>query len=114
MYVRALRPVEQLREVCERLDLARSARPFTRCLRCNGTLARIDKAEALPHLPPRVVATFERFSACEGCGQVYWEGSHWRRMQGLVDEVLAGVAPGATPTLTDGDSPPATPHEARR
>lgn len=88
MYVRGLHPVAQLREVCERLDLARSARPFTRCLRCNGTLAAIDKADALPRLPPRVAATFERFSACEGCGQVYWEGSHWRRMQALVEEVL--------------------------
>jgi uncharacterized protein with PIN domain len=88
MYVRALRPREQLGEVCERLDLAGSARPFTRCLRCNGLLAPIDKADALPRLPPRVAATFDRFSACEGCGQVYWEGSHWRRMRSLVDAIL--------------------------
>jgi uncharacterized protein with PIN domain len=100
--------------VCERLDLTRSARPFTRCLRCNGTLAPIDKAEAMPRLPPRVAATFERFSACAGCGQVYWEGSHWRRMQALVDDVLAGAAPGAAPAPPEGDAPPATSHEARR
>jgi len=114
VYVRALRPVEQLREVCERLHLAGSARPFTRCLRCNGLLAPIDKADALPRLPPRVAAAFDRFSACEGCGQVYWEGSHWRRMQGLVNEVLAGAAPGATPAPWEGDAPPAATHEARR
>jgi uncharacterized protein with PIN domain len=97
MYMRALRSQQQLREVFERLDLARSARPFSRCLHCNGLLAPIDKAAALPQLPPRVAAQFHRFSACPGCGRVYWEGSHWRRMRALVDAVLGGVAPVAEP-----------------
>jgi uncharacterized protein with PIN domain len=96
MYVRALRSVDQLREVFERLDLARSARPFTRCLHCNARLVAIDKAQALPQLPPRVAMLFERFSACEGCERVFWEGSHWRRMQGLIDEVLGGAGPRAS------------------
>ena len=91
MYVRALRSTEQLREVFERLDLARGAHPFTRCLHCNARLVAIDKVQALPALPPRVAQQFERFSACEGCARVFWEGSHWRRMQGLIDEVLAGT-----------------------
>ena len=92
VYVRALRTTEQLREVFARLHLARSARPFTRCLHCNAMLVAIDKARALPQLPPRVAAAFERFSACEGCARVFWEGSHWRRMQGLIDDVLGGAA----------------------
>jgi len=93
MYVRALRSPAQLREVFERLDLARSARPFTRCLHCNATLVPIAKAQALPQLPPRVAATFERFTACAGCGRVFWEGSHWRRMRALVDDVLGRTTP---------------------
>ncbi len=39
-YVRALRPADQLREIFSRLDLAGSARPFTRCLACNVAAAR--------------------------------------------------------------------------
>jgi uncharacterized protein with PIN domain/sulfur carrier protein ThiS len=89
VYVRALRSVEQLREVAERLDLARSARPFSRCLHCNGTLVPAAKSEVLPRLPPRVAASFDRFSACPDCGRVFWEGSHWRRMNALVAEILA-------------------------
>src|SRR5262245_33424677 len=88
VYVRALRSTVQLREVFDRLHLARSARPFTRCLHCNAMLVAIDKAQALPQLPPRVAAAFERFSGCAGCDRVFWEGSHWRRMQGLIDDVL--------------------------
>jgi len=97
MYVRALRSVDQLREVAGRLDLARSARPFSRCLHCNGALVAAAKADVLPRLPPRAAATFERFSVCRDCGRVFWEGSHWRRMKGLVEEILAGAAPASAP-----------------
>ncbi len=89
-YVRALRPPEQLREIFGRLDLARSARPFTLCLTCNVPLQGIDKQRALPLLPPAVRERYERFSTCESCRRVFWEGSHWKRMRALVDELAAG------------------------
>ena len=37
-YVHALKPAQQFREIVERLDLARSVRPFTLCLECNAPL----------------------------------------------------------------------------
>jgi uncharacterized protein with PIN domain len=88
-YVRALRPQQQLRDVFERLDLARSARPFTRCLSCNAVLHRIDKAQVAHRLPPRVRGAYECFSTCGVCGRVFWEGTHWERMRALVDELVA-------------------------
>jgi uncharacterized protein with PIN domain len=84
-YVRALRSELQLREVFERLDLARSARPFARCLSCNGPLRPVDKAQIVALLPARVREHHERFSRCEGCARIFWEGSHWQRMRELVD-----------------------------
>ena len=98
MYVRALRSPNQLCEVFDRLDLARSARPFTLCLHCNARLVSVDKSAVLPQLPPRVAAQFERFSACQGCARVYWEGSHWRRMRDLIDRLLGSAAADAPPT----------------
>ena len=88
-YVRALRSAQQLREIFERLDLARSARPFTLCLSCNAPLRPIDKALVAPLLPPRVREGCERFSVCEVCRRVFWEGSHWQRMRSMVDGLLA-------------------------
>jgi uncharacterized protein with PIN domain len=84
-YVRALRSEQQLREVFDRLDLAGSAQPFTRCLSCNAPLRPVDKAQVASRLPPGVRARHERFAACDGCARVFWEGSHWRRMLDLVD-----------------------------
>lgn len=87
-YVHALRSEEQLREVFDRLDLARAARPFTRCLSCNGSLRSIEKTRIASLLPPGVRERHQRFSACDGCARVFWEGSHWRRMRERVDALL--------------------------
>jgi hypothetical protein len=86
-YVRALRSAEQLREVFARLDLAGSARPFTLCLTCNAPLRGVEKARVLDRLPPSVRVRYDRFSTCDRCGRVFWEGSHWQRMRALVDEL---------------------------
>ncbi|HMO45157.1 MAG TPA: Mut7-C RNAse domain-containing protein [Rubrivivax sp.] len=87
--VRALRSERQLRELFERLDLARSARPFTRCLSCNGLLQAVDKADIAPLLPPRVRERHQRFSRCAGCARVFWEGTHWQQMRALIDTLPA-------------------------
>ena len=87
-YVHALKSEDQLREVVTRLDLARSARPFTRCLHCNVPLRAVDKASVLDQLPPKVREHYERFSTCDACGRVYWEGSHFRNMRRMLDDLL--------------------------
>jgi len=88
-YVRALHPKEQLREVLDRLDLAGSAHPFARCLVCNTPLRGATAEEAAPRVPPAVLERQQRFAACDGCGRLYWEGSHWRRLDGMIDSVLS-------------------------
>ena len=92
-FVRALAPRAQLREVVGRLDLARAARPFSRCLVCNAPLAAVDLTAIAERLPPSVRDGHRQFASCAGCGRVYWEGSHWRRLRAVVDEAIA-QAPG--------------------
>jgi uncharacterized protein len=98
-YVRALRSEAQLREVFDRLDLARSARPFTRCLSCNALLRAIEKTRIVSRLPPRVRECYSRFSVCEGCDRVFWEGTHWRCMRELVDSLLQPATPAEEPRV---------------
>ena len=50
-YVRELRNELQLREIFDRLDLAGSAQPFTRCLSCNGALHEVAKAQLETQVP---------------------------------------------------------------
>jgi uncharacterized protein with PIN domain len=84
-YVHALKPSQQFKEILVRLDLVGSLHPFTLCLECNRPLRDIDKAQVLDLLPPMVRERYERFTTCDACGRVYWEGSHWQRMRELVD-----------------------------
>jgi uncharacterized protein with PIN domain len=87
-FVHSLRPQDQLREVVDRLQLTASARPFTLCLHCNLPLIFIDREAVADRLPPRVAAVYQRYSWCEGCDRIYWEGSHWQRMRELLDRSL--------------------------
>ena len=95
-YVHALKSEDQLREIVERLDLARSAKPFTLCLHCNAPLRPVDKADVIDRLPPKVRELYERFSTCDACGRVYWEGSHWRNMRRMLNGLLPSEAGGGT------------------
>jgi uncharacterized protein len=88
-FVRALHPMEQGREIVERFDLREQARPFTRCLRCNALLEPAHKAQIAHAVPRGVHERHAEFSACPGCGRVYWAGTHHTRMSVRVAQLLA-------------------------
>jgi uncharacterized protein len=88
-FVRADKPRIQVREILTRLDLYGALRPFTRCLRCNGELETVDKAAVLEQLEPKTRKYYRRFRRCQNCGQAYWKGSHFNRMEKLCDYFAA-------------------------
>jgi uncharacterized protein with PIN domain len=90
LVVEAERPLEQLREVARAFGLDARSRLFTRCARCNATLAAVARAEVADRVPERVLRERDRFARCPGCGRVYWEGSHTARMRRLLRETLEG------------------------
>lgn len=88
-FVHALAPERQAVEIIRRLGLAPHARPFSHCLECNAALQEVAPEAAAKRVPPAVRARYTHFSACPGCGRVYWEGSHWARMRARIDALLA-------------------------
>ena len=84
-FVRAVRPRLQVQEVLSRFDLYRLLAPFSRCIRCNGALQAVDKQAIEQRLQPKTRAYFNSFRMCPGCGQIYWQGSHYERAMRLVD-----------------------------
>ena len=86
--MRAAAPREQLREVVDRFDLRRAVAPFTRCLACNGLLRPASPEEVQAQLLPRTAHYYHEFWRCAQCARVYWNGSHYRRMENLLREVL--------------------------
>lgn len=84
LWIRSTDPDAQAREVLDRLDLRRAARPFTRCLACNGMLREAAAGDVHEELQPRTRAFYHEFRRCETCGQVYWKGSHYEALAARV------------------------------
>ncbi len=80
---------KQLAEVIRRFDLASSIRVLTRCSLCNQTLRSVKRGDVAGRLPPRVLELHEKFSACDGCGRVYWDGTHAARIRDLAEDIVS-------------------------
>jgi len=87
-HIRQDAPLRQLAQVVERCDLAGRAQPFTRCMECNAPLQVVDKAKIVDRLEPETRTFYDAFWRCSGCGRIYWQGTHYRRLRSLVDAVL--------------------------
>ncbi|HWS02721.1 MAG TPA: Mut7-C RNAse domain-containing protein [Gammaproteobacteria bacterium] len=87
-FVRSDKPREQVKEILARLDLYDHVHPFTRCLRCNGEMENVEKHAVDHQLQPRTRQYYDRFRRCTACGQAYWRGSHFERMERLCEEFL--------------------------
>lgn len=85
--LRSLEPLEQVREVVRRFELANKIQPFHRCLRCNHPLQAVDKEVILERLLPLTKQYFDVFHICPACGQIYWKGSHYERMRELIAQI---------------------------
>jgi uncharacterized protein with PIN domain len=70
--IRASRLDEQLREMAQ-MGVPLELRP-QRCTLCNCTLQKADSEKK---------ATWK----CEGCGKLYWEGSHWINMEKMLEKI---------------------------
>ncbi|PYK06081.1 MAG: hypothetical protein DME66_05495 [Verrucomicrobia bacterium] len=88
-YPRSQYATEQTIEVIRRFDLLRLIAPFTRCLRCNARLEKVGKAEVMEKLKPLTKIYYEEFRRCSGCGQIYWPGSHFSKLQKRIGELHA-------------------------
>jgi uncharacterized protein with PIN domain len=80
---------EQTVEVIRRFNLLDSLAPFTRCLRCNAPLRKVSKAEIIERLEPLTKIYYEQFRRCTGCGQIYWAGSHFSKLQKRLERIRA-------------------------
>jgi uncharacterized protein with PIN domain len=89
-YVRGARPDDQFRDVLDRF--APPIAPWTRCPACNGHLSPAAKGAVDPVLRPGTRRTYQAFSRCQSCGQVYWRGAHSKRLEEIIDSAVRVVS----------------------
>ena len=89
-YVRGARPDDQFADVLDRF--APPLVPWTRCPACNGQLSPAAKESVDPLLQPGTRRTYQEFSRCQSCGQVYWRGAHSKRLAEIIDSAVRVVS----------------------
>jgi len=83
---------EQIVEVINRFDLKKEIKELSRCLLCNSLLSNITKEKVVDHLPRKVKKFQNEFYYCKNCYKVFWKGSHYTKMKGIIDRVkLLGI-----------------------
>ncbi|MCE4599890.1 MAG: Mut7-C RNAse domain-containing protein [Desulfurococcales archaeon] len=60
----------------------------SRCPECNGVLVKTTNKESVKdRVPPGALQAYDKFYICIKCGKVYWEGSHWRNIKRIINDV---------------------------
>lgn len=84
-------PEQQLTAVLHRFQLYDQIDPWQRCLKCNGRLHPVDKAQILDRLEPKTKRYYDEFQICADCEQIYWKGSHYEKMQAFLADLLGAI-----------------------
>ena len=87
-YVRSIKPRKQTKEVLEKFSLEKYAEPFSRCVNCNGCLVPVSKDQVYTRLEPKTKQFYDDFRICRECQQIYWKGSHFKKMEQFIEGLL--------------------------
>jgi hypothetical protein len=84
-WLRSTLPPRQVEEVMKRFGLHGLARPFSRCMECNALIEPVGKNDIAGRVLPKTLRYYDDFTACTGCGKVYWKGSHYGKLVQMVN-----------------------------
>ena len=58
----------------------------SRCPKCNTPIREVSKSEILDRIPGATSTYYDEFWECPSCGQIYWQGAHWKRIGNTLRE----------------------------
>ena len=80
-YVEGKTESNRLAEVSKRYGLTLSVdMAKSHCPICNAKLQAASKEQLKEELKENTYNYYDRFWKCSDCGQVYWEGAHWKQI----------------------------------
>jgi len=86
-YVEGKTEVERLAKIAERYGLLLEIdMDKSRCPICNTPLKSIQKEQIEAQLKPNTAHYYEQFWRCPNCGQIYWQGAHWKQITNTLTE----------------------------
>jgi uncharacterized protein with PIN domain len=58
----------------------------SRCPKCNAKIRVIGKEDIEDKIPKTTFKIYNDFWICTGCGQIYWRGSHWKKINSSLSQ----------------------------
>lgn len=86
-FVTSETPEEQLFEVLRQYPLLVMEDPLSRCFRCNSLIEEIQKQSVVGRVDAKTFGLYDKFYECPTCHQIYWEGSHFEKMQDKIQKI---------------------------
>ncbi|MEM1585869.1 MAG: Mut7-C RNAse domain-containing protein [Candidatus Bathyarchaeia archaeon] len=73
--------VEKLADLIRQLNIRLEINmERSRCPRCNSAIRMVNKENIKDKVPVSTYKIYNEFWICTACGQIYWKGSHWKRI----------------------------------
>jgi len=86
VFVEALDAAQRLADLANRFGFKLEFNLcVSRCPKCNAELVTASKETILSKIPEATASYYDDFWRCMGCGQIYWQGAHWKRIQMTLD-----------------------------
>ncbi|MDE1766128.1 MAG: Mut7-C RNAse domain-containing protein [Thaumarchaeota archaeon] len=81
--------IEQIVQVATKINISNFAidSNSSKCVDCNGKIESIDKIRIMDKVPPGIYERQEKFWICRDCKKLYWEGTHFEKLQEFVQKL---------------------------
>jgi len=81
--------IEQFSEILNiiHLELNEISGDTARCTKCNSNTSQISKSKISNKIPSKVLEFNEKFWECDNCKQIYWEGTHIKKLQDFLNKI---------------------------
>ena len=81
--------IEQIVQIAVKIGLSNFVidTNSSKCVNCNGKLGAIDKIRIMNKVPSGIYERQEKFWICNDCKKIYWEGTHFEKLQEFVQKL---------------------------
>lgn len=89
VHVTAEDEIEQFLEILKHVPVELDAitGDTARCTKCNSLTLPIQKSKVIDKVLPKVLEYNDEFWECDSCGQIYWEGTHIKKLQEFLQKI---------------------------
>ncbi|HLN89848.1 MAG TPA: Mut7-C RNAse domain-containing protein [Candidatus Binatia bacterium] len=91
-YVEGKTESERLAEVSKRYNLQLTINmDESHCPICNTKLNSVPKEQLQSELEKNTFTYYDKFWKCPNCGQIYWQGAHWKQINNTLIQAHAQI-----------------------